>query len=73
MPLPWTNMNLADDETFPVKVFKDHPDWDKHAKWWMMPMHLIRELYVATYDVSEPEHLKWLEDNYPGHVFVYSH
>jgi hypothetical protein len=70
MSLPWTH-NLADGETIAVKVFRDHPSWDTHEKWWQLPVHLVRELYVATYDVETPVQLAWVEEKYPGHVFVY--
>lgn len=68
--LKW-RYNLADGETFPVKVFKDHPEWDRCERWFNMRLELLRELHVATYDVDNPRQLDWLEKQYPGHVFVY--
>lgn len=69
--LKFPGYNLAEGETFSVKVFRNHPDWDKYEKWWMMPSHLIRELFVDQWDCDCQEHLDWLEKQYPDHVFVY--
>lgn len=69
--LPWTH-NLADGEAFKVRVFRDHPGWDRHEKWWMMPVALLEELFVASYLVETPGELRWLEREYgEGYVFVY--
>lgn len=38
-----------------IRVFKDDPAWDLHSKWWMLPMHRIQELYVATYECDHDE------------------
>ncbi len=62
---------LEDGETFPVRVFRDHPEWDRCEKWWMMPSHLLRELFVATYDCEDGAQLRWCYDQHPGCVLVY--
>lgn len=62
---------IEEEEVFQCKVFRDHPEWDRHEKWFMMPSSLLRELYIVTYDYSTPDHLAWIEQQHPGCVFVY--
>ena len=71
MALPPHTCNLTDGETFPVKVFRDSPLWDRVEKWWMMRQRDLDALYVATYECDCQRHLDWLEKEHPGHVFVY--
>lgn len=77
MPLPIMPYNLADGEKVTVKVFRDHPAWDEPTprglprRWWELPRPLLAELFVAAYEVEDRGQLDWLENKYPGHVFVY--
>jgi hypothetical protein len=68
--LPW-RYNLGDGETFPVHVYREHEEWERHSRWFNLPLPLLSELYVTTYDCDRPEHLDWIEAEHPGHVFVY--
>ena len=64
-----------------VKVFRDHVAWDSHAKWFMLPSPLLRELYVASYDLAADEEgdysgnwqadSEFLQSSHPGCVFIY--
>lgn len=61
-----------------VHVYKDSPEWDRHTKWFMLPAHLLRELYVATYDYysfrkpsEESSTVKRLRSQHPDCVFIY--
>jgi hypothetical protein len=69
--LPFPPYNLTDEETFTVKVFRDHPEWDRCERWWKMPSNLLRELFVDVYECQTQGHLDWLNDTHPGCVFVY--
>ncbi|MGE0367275.1 MAG: hypothetical protein AB7Q00_16245 [Phycisphaerales bacterium] len=72
MTLPAHGYNLADGETFRVKVFRDHPEWDRHKKWWMMPAPLLKELFVCAYDCDGTnQQMEWIENAHPDCVFVY--
>jgi hypothetical protein len=68
---PMSLPNPTEDETFTVKVFRDHPAWDAHSAWWAVPMALVNELYVCTYDYTDPRQLDRIERQHPGCVFVY--
>lgn len=58
-----------------VDVYRDHPQWDQCERWWHMPHELRRELFVGRYECHEDDEdrmLALLEDEYPGHVFLYA-
>ena len=62
------------EDTRRVTVFRDHATWDAHEKWWMVPLYLANELFVARYDCNEDcfqQHLAWIEREHPGCVYVY--
>jgi hypothetical protein len=45
-----------EEPEFTITVYRDHPDWAACSQWFLMRMDLLRELYVATYDVPvDPE------------------
>jgi hypothetical protein len=71
LTLPPLGYNLAEGETFRVRVFREHPEWDRHEKWWMLPSELLEELFVCSYDCEYQEQLNWIANQHPGAVFVY--
>ena len=64
-----------------VKVYRDSPRFDTVAKYWMLPLYVLQELYVATYDLATDEDGDycgdWSKDSamllerHPDCVFVY--
>ena len=38
-----------------ITVYRDHPEWDKREKWWMMPSPFLNELFVAKYEMGHDE------------------
>jgi hypothetical protein len=64
-----------------VRVFRDDPRWEGRAKAWMLPMHVMQELFVCSYDLATDEDgdycgswkddSEYLEHEHPGCVFVY--
>ncbi len=63
-----------------VRVFRESPLWDTHDRWFMMPLHHLRELYVATYDCPADEQgyvldpagcIAQIRAENPGCVLVY--
>ena len=58
-----------------ITVYKDHPEWDKREKWWMMPNTLLSELFVARYECGEElptrEDIAFVEKQHPGCVYIY--
>lgn len=49
------NGTISERTKSTVKVFKDHPAFDHHAKWWMLPAALSCSLYVCTYTCDEED------------------
>jgi hypothetical protein len=72
---------VPQEPEFTITVYRDHPDWAKCSQWFLMRMDLLRELYVATYDVpispkdGLPVNMKatarWVRDAHPGCILVY--
>ena len=63
-----------------IKVFRDSPVWDTHDKWWMVPVHVLKELYVISYlpdldqfyDPIDPAGcVREIREAHPGCVLVY--
>jgi hypothetical protein len=64
-----------------IKVYRDSPRFETVAKYWMLPLHVLKELYVCTVDLPTDEDGDycgdWSKDSamllvqYPGCVFVY--
>jgi hypothetical protein len=49
---------LHADESRPrmkIRVFRDHPDFDRLGKWWMLDSDLLNDLHVATYSLWRRE------------------
>jgi len=59
--------NLTEGETFRVRVFRDHPEWDKHEKWWMLPV----EFFICYYDCEDQAQLDWIAKEHSEAVFIY--
>ncbi len=80
----WTigNVDLNNKDSYrTVDVFLENPEWDKHTRWFMLPMHMIRQLHVARFFVDvavEDDYsaristLNKIEKQYPSHVYVHS-
>jgi hypothetical protein len=70
-----TSKTTADDFKATITVYRDHPKWDEHSRWFMMPTWLLNDLYVCTYDCNwdlpSPTEIKYVEKEHPGHVYVY--
>ena len=71
LTLPPHDYNLAESESFRVRVFREHPEWDRHEKWWMMPTGLLEDLFICSYACEDQEQLDWIASQHPGAVFVY--
>lgn len=66
---------------FTITVYRDHPEWAKCSQWFLMRMDLLRELYVATYNLPcDPEDglpldlkgcVRQVEQAHPGCILVY--
>lgn len=64
-----------------VKVYRDSPAFDTVAKYWMLPDHVLRELFVCSYDLAKDEDGDycgdWTRDSafllaqHPDCVFMY--
>ena len=35
-----------------ISVYREHPDWGKYDKWWMLPTDLLRELFITYWSRS---------------------
>lgn len=52
-----TNLSCSADSAGPkimvnkIDVYRDHPEWKKHERWFQMPIPLLDELYVCSYEV----------------------
>jgi hypothetical protein len=85
MPLTERTETMAtaarEEPEFTITVYRDHPDWAACSQWFLMRMDLLRELYVATYDVPcDPEDglpvnmkatARWVKEAHPGCILVY--
>lgn len=71
MVIPHHSCNLAEGETFPVKVFREHQLWGTTDKWWQMPIHLLKELFVCEYECDCQGHVEWIRQQHPNDVLVY--
>lgn len=67
-----------DRDEWTVHVYRDHPAWDQHARWFMLPAHLLRELYITTYvyrSYSAPhensEAIRAIRRDHPDCMLVY--
>lgn len=59
-----------------ITVYKDHPAWDKYNKWWMIPLSLLNELFIAKYECDHDERpthedIAFVEKQHPGCVYIY--
>lgn len=67
--------SLEDEETFEVHVYRNSPEWDRVVErtiqWFHLPTRVLQDLYVGSYDVWEPWHLEWIQDQHPGCVLLY--
>jgi alpha-D-ribose 1-methylphosphonate 5-phosphate C-P lyase len=63
--------NVAEDETFTVKVFREHEAWGRYAKWWQLPVGLANELYICAYECDGAAQLAWVRQEHPECVLVY--
>lgn len=64
-----------------IDVYQDDPKWDQHTKWFMLPMHVLKELFVCRYELPVDEDGDycgdWKQDSefllnkHPSCVFVY--
>ena len=63
-----------------VRVFREHPEWDKASRWFLMRADLLAELHVKTYQILDSE--DWdldeshpcivaIRADHPGAVLVY--
>jgi hypothetical protein len=65
-----------------IRVFKDSPAWGTVDRWFKLPIHVLRELHVADYEVAEDEDgdpvipmakaASELLGKHPGCVLVYA-
>jgi hypothetical protein len=65
-------------EVWTVKVFREHERWGDCELWFMMPAHLLNELYVCTYEVRRDcrpteasKCIRWIRKEHPDCVLVY--
>lgn len=66
-------------DEYAITVYRDHPEWDKHDKWFKMPLALLQELYVARYlvkgddvdDADVKRHAQTVHAMHPNCVLVY--
>lgn len=57
-----------------IHVFKDDPEWDKHAKWFMLPKEKLEDLHIASYECDEDDFhaaKSFIEIQHKDCVFVY--
>ena len=60
-----------------IEVFRESAEWDKARRWFMVPMHTLQSLHVATFVVNEdlwderPEYVvNQIENIYPADQYV---
>lgn len=66
-------------DEYTITVYRDHPEWDKHDKWFKVPQALLEELYVARYIVRGEDvdycdikhHAKAVHAMHPDCVLIY--
>lgn len=69
----------ADDrDEYKITVYRDHPAWDEHEKWFMLPHALLCELFVASYvrrgygrTTEASKTVQAIRGYHPGCVLVY--
>ena len=61
-------MTTATVDTCTIKVFRESDRWEGVERWWTLPAHVLRELYVATWEVEEdmvePAHEQFVRGQY---------
>lgn len=45
-------MNTEPEDKTTIHVYRDHERWATCAKWFMLPDHLLKSLYVASYECN---------------------
>ena len=67
-----------DRDTYSVRVFRDHPEWNEVSRWFHMRHDLLKSLHVASYEIlshSRPSETHPLVREiallHPGCVYVY--